>query len=236
MAIDQHGGPEVAMHARDQPPQRAMIRLVERFYPPQGFINREPLAVDFLRVTHNARDGAEPARYPHRARIGKGGQAAIEHARVELVGLAVDVDIAAREMRTHQRVSAFHHAQKQLVDERILGAPQRREIEPRGDQKVGGIDPPTMRRIENDRAAPFFRLENFEGRIELIFWRVHSGGGLRRALYAVLASNSCISYYPPDRCWGVRSLKVHAIFTPHSANGWPKAREGGHKPVPCRNE
>ena len=41
----------------------------------------------------------------------------VEHARIELVGLAVDVDIAAREMRAHQRMAAFDHAGDQFVDE-----------------------------------------------------------------------------------------------------------------------
>jgi hypothetical protein len=66
------------------------------------------------------------------------GQPAVEHARVEFVRLAVDVDIAAREVRPHDRVAARHHAGDQVVDEGILGAAQRRQIEPRGQEEARG--------------------------------------------------------------------------------------------------
>ncbi len=89
-------------------------------------IDRDALAVDFLGVADHPRDRAEAAGDPHRAGIGERGQAAVEHARIELIGLAVDVDIAAREVRPHQRVAACHDAEDQLIDEGILGAPQRR--------------------------------------------------------------------------------------------------------------
>ena len=90
----------------------------------------DALVVDFLRVADHARDRAEPAGHPHRARIGERRQPAVEHARIELVGLAIHVDIAARKMRAHQRIAARHHAGDQFVDEGVLRAPQRREIEP----------------------------------------------------------------------------------------------------------
>ena len=107
-----------------------MVGLVQPLDAPDRVVDRNALAVDLLRVAHHPRHGAQPARDPHRAGIGKGGQAALEHAGIELVRLAVDVHIAARKVRPHQRVSALHHAGGKLVDERILGAAQRRDLEP----------------------------------------------------------------------------------------------------------
>ena len=140
VAVDQHGGAEIAVHAGQQAPQRAVIGLVEPLDAAQRIVDRDALVVDLLRVADHARDRAEPARDPHRAGIGERGQAAVEHARVELVGLAVHVDIAAREMRPHQRVAARHHAGDQVVDEAVLRAAQGREIEPGGLQEGAGID------------------------------------------------------------------------------------------------
>ena len=117
-----------------------MIGLVEALDPAQRVVDRDALVVDFLRVADHPRDGAEPARDPHRAGIGERRQPAVEHARIELVGLAVDVDVAAREMRAHQRIAALHHAGDQFVDEGVLRAAQRREVEPRGGQEVARID------------------------------------------------------------------------------------------------
>ena len=91
MAVDQHGGAEIAVHPGEQPPQRAVIGLVQALDPPQRLVDRNPLVVDFLRVADHARDRAEPAGHPHRSRIGERRQAAVEHARVELIGLAIDV-------------------------------------------------------------------------------------------------------------------------------------------------
>ena len=131
VAIDQHRRAEIAVDPGEQPPQRAVIGLVEALDAAERVVDRDALVVDFLGVADHARDGAEAAGDPHRAGIGEGRQAAVEHARVELVGLAVDVDIAAREMRPHQRIAARDHAREQLVDEGILGAAQGREVEPR---------------------------------------------------------------------------------------------------------
>jgi len=97
----------------------------------QYLVDGKPLAIDFLPVADHARDGAETAGDPHRARVGERGQAAVEHARIELVGLAVDVDIAAREMRPHQRIAALNDAESKLVHKTVLGAAKGRQVEPR---------------------------------------------------------------------------------------------------------
>jgi hypothetical protein len=106
----------------DQPPQGAVVRLVERLDPAQRLVDIEPLAVNLLPVADHARDGAETAGDPHRAGIGKARQPAGEHARIEFVGLAVHVDIGAGEIDPHGRKAAIAQIGDQFVHERILGA------------------------------------------------------------------------------------------------------------------
>ena len=151
MAIDQDGGAEIALQPHEQPPQRAVIGLIQAVDPPQRFADGNALIVDFLCVADHARHRAEPARYPHRAGIGERRQPAVEHARVEFVGLAIDVDIAAREMRPHHRMTAPDHAFDQFADKTVLGAAQRLQIEPRRLEEGFGIDAPAMWRIEQER-------------------------------------------------------------------------------------
>ena len=126
MAIDQHRGAEIAVQPREQPAQRAVIGLVQALDAAQRVVDRNALVVDFLGVADHPRDGAEPAGDPHRAGIGEGRQAAFEHARIELVGLAVDVDESSAENARASADSRADHAGDQFVDEAVLGAAQRR--------------------------------------------------------------------------------------------------------------
>ena len=135
----------------------------------QRVVDRDALVVDFLGVADHPRHGAQPAGHPHRAGIGEGGQAALEHARIELVGLAVDVHEAAREMRAHQRKAVLHHAGDQLVDEAVLRAPQGGDIEPRGGEEVARIDRAAeCGELNSTGAAACGRLEDLERRVELV--------------------------------------------------------------------
>ena len=111
--------------------------------------------------------------------LAKEGSRPVEHARIELIGLAVDVHIAARKMGAHQRIAAPDHADDQLVHEGVLGAAQRRQIQPRRRQEGARIDASAVRRIEHDRPAPFGRLEDFEGRVELVFQFGHASWACR---------------------------------------------------------
>ena len=148
----------------DQPPQRTVIRLVERLDPPERVVDGKPLAIDFLPVADHARDGAEAAGDPHRARIGKARQAAGEHAWIELVGLAVHIDIGAGEIDPNRRKTPFAQVSDQFVHERILGAAQRGEVDPGGVEEFQRIDRAGMRRIEDDRRPPVRRLHDLERR------------------------------------------------------------------------
>ena len=71
MDVDQNGGAKVAVQARKQPPQRAMIGLIEAVDALQRLADRNTLIVDFLRIANDARHRAEAARHPHRAGIGE---------------------------------------------------------------------------------------------------------------------------------------------------------------------
>src|SRR6185503_19497827 len=175
MAIDQHGGAEIAVQAREQTPQRPVIGLVQALDAGKRVVNRDALVVDFLRVADDARHGAKPAGDPHRARVGEGGQAAIEHARIEFVGLAIHVHEAARKMRPHQREALAHHARNQRVDETVLGAAQRGDIEARNGEELARIDRPAMWRVEQNRPAIGGRLHDLEGRVELVADFTHGG-------------------------------------------------------------
>ena len=150
MAINQHGGAEIAMQPHENPPQGAVVGLVQAVDPLERLGDRNTLIVDFLRIADHARNRAEPAGHPHRSRIGERRQPAVEHSRIKLVRLAIDVDIAAREMRSHQRVAARYDAGDQFVDEQIFGAAQGRKIEPRREQEFARINAAAMRRIEQD--------------------------------------------------------------------------------------
>ena len=65
--------------------------------------DRQPLAIDLLGVGDDPRDGAEPADHPRRLACWRNPAAAVEQLRIELVGLAVDVEIGARKARRDQR-------------------------------------------------------------------------------------------------------------------------------------
>ena len=103
MAVDQDRVAEAAGGAVHELAQHPVIGLVEPLDPRAAPRRPEAAAIDLLAVGDDAGDGAEPAGDAHRARVGEGRQPALEHARVELVGLAVDVEIGAREARRHQR-------------------------------------------------------------------------------------------------------------------------------------
>lgn len=70
-------------------------------------------------------------------------------------------------MHPHHRKAVVDQVADQLVHERIFGALQRFEIDPRGVQEGVRIDRAGMRRIENDRGAPDRRFGDLEGGGEL---------------------------------------------------------------------
>ena len=240
MAVDQHGRAEIAVHAGEQPPQRAVIGLVEALDPAQRVVDRNALVVDFLRVADHARDRAEPAGDPHRAGVGERRQPAVEHARVELIGLAVDVDIAAREVRPHQRIAARHHARDQFVDEAVLGAPQASARSSRDalQERRADRSRPLCGELNTTGPRQSLRLDDLERRIEFVLRSVMAGSNsVSRGADAIIGARRPISIVDmPAECaqqqlspdiyrhramdragtsTAKRWLSVHSIFTRH---------------------
>src|SRR5271157_1199271 len=109
MAIDKNRGAKIPVNTREKASQGSMIGLVQPFDSPDRIVNGNPLAVNLLSVTDHPGDGTKPACHTHGSGIGKGRQPALEHARIELIGLAVNVHVAARKMGAHQWIAALNH-------------------------------------------------------------------------------------------------------------------------------
>ena len=107
-------------------------------------------AVDLLAVGDDAGNGAEPAGNPHRLRVGEIGQRLDEQLWVELVGLAVNVEIGAGKAGRDQRCALGRDRHEQLVDEAVLRLAQGVRIEPRQLEKVGGVDAARVRRAQHE--------------------------------------------------------------------------------------
>ena len=73
-----------------------MIRLMDGFDPPTRLAEGELAPVDFLPLRHHPRDGAQAGGDPRRPRRRKGGERVLEHPLIELVRLAVHVDVGPR--------------------------------------------------------------------------------------------------------------------------------------------
>jgi len=184
MAVDQHGNAEGALRIDDQPAQRSMIRFVIALDPRQRFLHRQPLVINLAGVANDARDGAEPAGNTQRARVGEGREPPIEHARIELVGLAIDVEEGARKMRMHDRHAELDGVGEQLVDEGVLRASQRGEIETALREEARRISAAAVRRVADDGPRERGRLHYFEGRIEVVRdSRTHASGPIPNAKF-----------------------------------------------------
>jgi hypothetical protein len=167
MAIDQQCLAKSPVSAGDDPPQGAMIRLVDGVDARHRLLDRQPACIDLLRLADHARHGSKPAGDPHRTGVGEGRQAAVEHARIEFIGLAVHIHHRARKMRPEQRHAALDHALEQGIDIGILGAPQGRQVEPDLLQEAWRIDTAGMRRVEHHRSDQNIRFERLESRVEI---------------------------------------------------------------------
>ena len=179
-------------------------------------------AIDRLGVADDARNRPEPGRHAQRAGVGVVGKRPVEHARVEFERLAIEVEKRARKARPEQRRAERHARQKQLVDERVLGAAQGQRVEPRGGEERARVARAGMRRIEHQRRDQARRLDHLERRLNVRVgppaWLVHRAS-IRIFPPPSAAGNFIIialSAYPPTPT-RIKSRRLHPIFTRREA-------------------
>ncbi len=132
----------------------------------QSFRDLNPPRVDRLSIADDPWDRPEPGGDPQGAGIGEVGQRPVEHLRIELVGLAVDVEKGAGKVRAQHRRPERDAGQEQVIDESVLGPAQGQWIEPRGGEKGRGVVRARMGRIEHQRRAEARRFDHLERRLE----------------------------------------------------------------------
>ena len=167
MAVDQHGAAELPMRLCKQTGQGVVVGRVETVDPLERSSNGQRFAIDLVGLRHDAGDGAKAADHAHRLGIGVVREPIAEQNRIELIRLAVDVEIGAREMGIEERGAEFGDEGEQLLDIGILGAPKRQRIEPGGGQEGGGINAAAMGRVEDERHFEARRPRHREGRRKL---------------------------------------------------------------------
>src|SRR5262249_13697054 len=118
----------------------------------EGGADRQPLAIDFLSIGDDARDGAEAAHHASRLGIGELRHTAYEEFRIELVGLAIDVEIVPRKSGRNQRRAQVDDRLEQLVDVAVFGLSQCARVEPGGLKERLGVDAARVRRAEDHRS------------------------------------------------------------------------------------
>ena len=157
--------PNAAWVRRDQPLQRPMIRPVGEADPPLGLVEAETPAIDAF-AADAARYRAQAGAGAHRVGVDVGRQA-VEQGGIELEGLAVGVDIGAREARPQQRSSDAWGGAEQLVDLAILETAQLLDRNPQLAEQALRIDPATVRRGDHQRQRAGIRMEHLDRRTML---------------------------------------------------------------------
>jgi hypothetical protein len=145
----------------------ARMRLVHRLR--HGRVVRAPAAVDALAhlghrqlplVDRQALVGQLPdqalaqAHLRQHARVGGDGvgPVAVEHRGVDLGGVAVGVEVAARKERLDPRHAQLGREVVELLDVRVLGAAQRGQLA--HGAEVVGVDGAAVRGVEHQRRMP----------------------------------------------------------------------------------
>ncbi len=129
--------------------QGQMIGPVHRLDTASGLGEGELAVVDLAPLGHQAGDGAEARGHPRGACAGEVWQVVLEHRRVELIGLAVHIDVGARVAGEQQAAAVPRGGLDQLVDQGVLGAAHRHLAQPRGGAHVGGIEAARVGRGEH---------------------------------------------------------------------------------------
>src|SRR6516162_1107151 len=162
MAIDEQTAAEQRCGLFDETAQRPMIGAVQPFNPPLRLREAKLLRVNLLAASDYTSDRAKTHADPWRSCVDEFRQGVGEHARIELVGLAVYVNVSTREAGRQQGSAEARRRPEELVDKAVLGPPQSHRVEPRGGEEIGRIFGPAMRRGEDERQAARNRLLQIE--------------------------------------------------------------------------
>ena len=103
MAVDQQGRAEPPSRAGDQRLQGGVIGLVESLDAPQSLGRLEFARINLVRVGDDPAGSSESRRDAERSRVGEIWKRVLEHARIEFVGLAVQIEIGARKSGAQHR-------------------------------------------------------------------------------------------------------------------------------------
>src|SRR6516162_3500372 len=139
-----------------------MIGAVQALNPLLRLREAKLFRVNLFAAGDDSSDCAETHADPRRSCVDEFRQGVDEHARIELVGFAVYVDIGTREAGRQQRGAKARSGPKELVDKAVLGPPQSHWVEPRVGEEIGRIFGPAMRRGEDERQAACNRLLQIE--------------------------------------------------------------------------
>lgn len=151
MAVEQQIAAKIRLGFVDEAPQRVMIGLIERVDPLPCLGKAQLAGIYFLAAGDDPGNRAEPHAHPGGADIDKTRQRVREHRRIEFPGLAVDIEISAREPGGEERSPEIGRRSKDRVDETVFRAPQGQRIETRGGEEILAIIGPAMRRGDDER-------------------------------------------------------------------------------------
>ena len=168
---DAEGGDRIAQQAL----QRRVIGQVDALDPHAGVVEGQPLAIDRLVLGDDAGQRAEAGGDARAGGVEAIRQRLDEHLRVEFPGLAVDVEIGAREMRAQQRRAQMRGAGEQLVDIGVLGLADRQMVEPRHVEEALGIVAAGMGGVEHHGRGQPARPDGLESRpVPIVGPQVHA--------------------------------------------------------------
>jgi hypothetical protein len=127
-----------------------VVGLVDALDAHPRVLEAQALPVDRLVLGHDAGEGSETGSNARARRVVALVERLDEHLGVELPGLAVDVEIGAREMRAKKGRAEMRRAREQFVDVGILGLADREMVEPRHPEEALGIVSAGMGGVENE--------------------------------------------------------------------------------------
>ncbi len=118
-----------------------------------GLGEGELAVVDLAPLRHQPGDGAQPRGHPRGAGPRELRQGVGEHRRVQLIGLAVHIDVGARIPGQQQAAAMGGRRLQQVVDQGVLGAAHGVKAEPGRGAHVRGVMPSGVRGGEHQRGG-----------------------------------------------------------------------------------